>query len=290
MIISISTYGNTFHEMIDVAKADTINSKYYSGSLINIKSTDSKKSSEEFVFDYELFINHKLYKQVSGFSLTEINELLNKTRSNIKDSDFLQVILINKRHHFFDIQKGNESYQSNDGELILDFYSGDTTPYDLEILPRRNLSFFYVENTDGIKNLRRIIDHIEEVAGSGNDFMIYFNAPGEPMVITRERELSTFFNSLFTSITQPPFPSEELKRVMENLERLVPGDTQNVNLDISFYLGQLSYNRLKQRFIIPLIHELPAKFGDLGYTVSIYTDFDVNEKEKGYRYINITKP
>lgn len=282
--------GETVDGFFTVDKADSLIEKQALTTFLDIKTSGGESLSEDFVFDYEIFVNNILIRQVFNFSVTEINELLHALTKKTEPSDFLQVILINSGHRFFSIQRNNEIFQSNSGEIILDLYPGDKTPYNLEIIPRKNLIFFYVENTDGIRNIRSIIGHIEEITTSGNDFMIFYNGPGEPMIINNQRQLTTFFNTLFTSTTQPPFPSEELKRVKESLERFIPFDATNLNLEMFFYIGQLSYNHLKRRFVVSLVNEIAADYSDMTYSVGIYTDFDVREREKGFLYVNIAKP
>jgi len=257
--------------------------------LIEIKIAGTAKEDINNSFDYEVFVNNSLENQVFNYSIERINDLLFATLSDIYPSDLLQVILINPEHRFFDIRHNNENKICSDGEIILDFNKTYTTSYYLEIIPRKNLSFFYVENTDGIKNIRSIIGHIEDVTRSGDGFMIYYNGPGEPIIINNERNLSTFFNALFTSTTQPPFPSEELKKVSESLQMFIPASTTNMHLDLNFYIGQLSYNRLKSRFVVSLVEEFIDSYEEMQYTVRIFTDFEVKEKEKGFEYINITK-
>lgn len=286
MCIPIVSSGQVYD---DFKLADTIDGSKFHDRLINIKMKGADKANNNHLFDYELFVNKSLQKQIFNYSSDQINDLLTSTVHTIKPSDLLQVVLLNPEHRFIEIQRANETLLSNDGEIFLDFSQSDTTAYTLEVIPRKNLSFFYIENTDGIKNIRSIIDHIEEVTWSGNGFMIYYNGPGEPIIINNERNLPTFFNALFTSTTQPPFPSEELKKVSESLQRFIPEDITNMHLDLNFYIGQLSYNRLKNRFVVSLVDKLAASYYEMQYTVRIYTDFDVKEKEKGFEYINITK-
>lgn len=269
--------------------SDTTSEIRVPARLIDIKIAESAKEEKDTSFDYEVFVNNSLKKQVFNYSVYRINDLLLTIMSNSSPTDLLQVILINPEHLFFDVKYNNENKISSDGEIILDFNKTDTTNYFLEIIPRKNLSFFYVENTDGIKNIRSIIGHIEDVTHSGDGFMIYYNGPGKPIIINNDRNLSTFFNALFTSTTQPPFPSEEFKKVSESLQMFIPASTTNMHLYLNFYIGQLSYNRLKSRFVVSLVEEFIASYEEMQYTVRIFTDFDVKEKEKGFEYINITK-
>ncbi len=273
----------------DAMLSDTTIENRNPARFIDIKIAGSANEDRNTSFDYEVFVNNSLKNQVFNYSVDRINDLLFATLSNANPSDLLKVILINPEHRFFDIWYNNENQISSDGEIILDFNFTDTTYYTLEIIPRKQLSFFYVENTDGIKNIRSIAEHIEEVTRSGDGFMIYYNGPGEPIIINNDRNLSAFFNALFTSTTQPPFPSEELKKVSESLQRFIPEVITNMHLDLNFYIGQLSYNRLKNRFVVSLVDKLVASYDEMQYTVRIYTDFDVKEKEKGFEYINITK-
>lgn len=239
------------------------------------------------VFDYEFFVNGQMKKQVQSALPQRVNEIIAELAERIEVSDLLQVVLLNHDYLFINVRSLDRQKIFHGGELILNFTGQDSLLFSLEILPRAPIHFFYIESSGGIENLLFLKTQLDRLVQTGQPFMVYYNGPGRKVFFREPEELTPFFNMLFTSITQPPFPSEELKNVKTLLKANLPMDMRNVVLHMHFYLSEISFNRLSEHFVKPLVAVLFQDNLVHHNTINIYTDFEVRNKEQAFSYINI---
>ncbi len=286
LVITIIICG--FVLTISDAKAKNVNDDHR-WSLEFLYADDTlQKPSQPFAF--ELFIDH-VFVDI-GFATPEtILQVMMEIIDNHAGVNEVKLVLLNSSFHTFVIHHNNNVFVNKNEEIEFVFRVNHTENYSATIyLHERELTdfhFFYIEKSGGIMNLGDIRSRLDPIIENGLPFIVFFNGPNRPVIVTESTDITQFYNLLFTAITQPPVASEELDRVIDVLHEHLPGNYHDINLHFYFYFSDVSYNLLFNRFLASLIeHYFPEKvFGER--SVYIMTDFDVSERSTEYNYINI---
>ncbi len=238
--------------------------------------------------NYEVFVNNLFKAGFQDQSPKELNNELYAYYQKLEVGDKLEIILLN--HDFLPVKvtTGRTELVYEEDQIVLEFLAGQKHTYYVEFVMESPLEFFYIDASGGINNLRLLEAHIYGVAERGADFIVYYNSPSGHMVFREKNRLPQLFNALFTSITQPPFAREELGNVEVLLDEYLGENTQTRAVNVSFYVSDISYDRLSGGFFTPLVKEvIPSRALRQGEVV-VYTDFDVKEKIEGFTYVNLT--
>lgn len=248
--------------------------------------------NDKLTFPFEVFFNASLQATYPADSLKMINGLLAEFADQLSGQDVLTVILINENRLDLIVKNGNHAQRTSSGEILLHFYPDQPHIYSIETLPddiaAKDCYFFYMEKSNGLKNLREFQNRLDSTVEDNHPFLVYFNGPGsEPVVIKDPSDRITLYNTLFTSVTQPPIPVQELQRVSHELDIFIAEQGTDINLKMYLYLSEVSYGLLMNAFILPLIEQYISSKNLANWQVWFMTDFEADSKGQRYNYINI---
>lgn len=254
---------------------------------IEIQGQDSA-FAESMFFDFEIIGPEGDICQVFNATASEITSLLKSYQKKVHNTEMVRVILLNRDFMKIKHQAGNQPPQIKySEEITLKFYGATPVKHHIHFMERDVLNFIYVETSGGIRNIRHLRNHVERVLEKEEEFLIYYHGASGPMIIDSEELLTRFYNMVFTAITQPPMPGEELRNVMQTFQEKRTESWNLANLQLSFYMGEISYQRLMDLFVKPFKRYLSEEYAFWQIHTVVYTDFDVSEKSKKIRYVNI---
>lgn len=251
------------------------------------------EEKEVLPFQFELFINGRFDSRIRS-NIEYLRHRLEILSKNLGPEDWVELVLINPRREVLQIVSSTGQQTVNDYEIKLAFYPGVPSSYTISTTLLQAEAwhgvFVYVEKSDGIQNLRHLQRHLDSLVVTGTPFLVYFNGPGNrPVIASRPEQLTSLYNQLFTSITQPPRPADELQSVYDVLMQFLPQHTNNASLTALHYLSEPSYSLLRNRFLIPLWNTYLPAGSFLDRPVYIFTDFDVQDTHELFIYKNIIK-
>ncbi len=246
------------------------------------------------LFMIEIFVNRQLRETIEG-KPRMIQDMLDHYQKTISEHDEFEIILLNSQFLPLVLYTPGVSYRLNRQEVKLQFHPQKQSYIRVELADTISIlseyHFFYIEKSNGIKNLRDFKNRLDSVSERGMPFLVYYFGPsGEGITINHEaskEEIRLFLNLLFDNETQPPGPQQELLRVENALMRFLPDQKEAARLNAWLYISESSYKTLFTRLIEPLLsRSLPGLLmADLA--IVILTDFDVYDKKTKYTYINI---
>ncbi len=184
---------------------------------------------------------------------------------------------------------------TNNQEIRLDFTPEQLVKYSINFFPNKDtVHFFYIEKSDGIRNIRHAYNSISELIDNGHQVKAFLNGPGNNNWYTissesTKNERLSFLNAMIYSTTEPPPPADEFNRVTTALSAFLAENNAPI-LSFYIYISNLSYNNLRRGFINPLIeaitgNELPGKgIGDFRTEVIFRTDFEISDQDPHYTY------
>jgi hypothetical protein len=255
---------------------------------IDFYHEDETVDPSEFVLNFEVFVNGQWEKNFSSNN-AGLNILLADYAKKLDHSDFLELLFLNSEGGSVKLGLDEFETSSNSYEVHLIFPGKAPREYSMVYAPRKDFYFFYVEKSGGIHNLRYLRNLTDPVVNKGHYFLMYFNALGNPFMTSNQASVMAFYNLVFTEITQPPQASAELKRVISALQGALPADMRNIDLHYVFFLSEISYRLLGEDFIGQLTESFVKSRRLFPKSVTIATDFNVSNKNKNFKYINLSE-
>lgn len=298
--ISVLTQDQTYKNQSDSIRWILEMSHYTERRKSEIKNTDKTSINPEtediptvkdiklLKYDFEIFDQKKGIRELKNATVHGINQVLKKSLEESINLGSIEVIFLNRfQENILIIENEKDSIWEDKEEISIFFHPGESIRYSIEIHPVKEYHVFYVETSGGIKNLREIKNPLDHITNENKDFLLYYYAPQSPMIITSPEDLSSFYNKLFVSITQPPIPSLELRRLKNLIKRQMPENMSKMSLILHFYLGEINYHILSKYLVDPFISDYMSTIEVRDISINIYTDFRVKKPNKYYIYKNI---
>lgn len=275
-------------QISDSQSLQTIATVKWNIEVFRNEAHNSVTNEDVHVFDFEVFNEKNEFYPFENASVEALNNFLEEIIKNSDKNAAAQVIFLNRNlNDVWLVKNGKDSVLFDQEEVTMFFDTTESVYYSLYIREPEDFQFFYVEPSGGIQNLRFLQKHLEKVLEKEQLFLIYYNSPSGGMVINKSEDLVNFYNRVFVSISQSPFPTEELRNVSVVLNANMPADLHKKNLVCSFYISEISYNPLKDGFIEPLLQNYLTNLGFKEVSAVVYTDFDVKKPVRGCKNINI---
>lgn len=275
----------------DPAKKDTIKSEEFFAfeRKWNTEFIYNEQMPEDstFYLVFEIWFNNEYKGEIKGTEKT-INKVLKGFEKDAELTDHLRLVALPPLNVKASLKWDDEEITTKGEEVSLDFYGDQAYLYAISFYPAKDFYFIYVDKSGGIKNLRQMRTHIDRIVENGHQILIYFNALGNPMIITDPDNLMDFYNTVFTAITQPPFPSREYRSLVGTLGRHLPEDIGDRGLHLKFYMSQVSYELLNEVFFPQLLNEHFPGYRMNPQSITVYTDFEVQNKKERIKYKKIT--